>query len=294
MRTKEYSISQLIDECKVENIHQSKIAYRVEKADDILLDWDICGVDCYMFLMIKEGEVDVNINNSAQMLSAGTVLLIKPYARLFQFQPSPDYEAKIILIDKIYFDQTAESNRFHALQNRVIAASGMAALVLESREIREIEHAWDMLYSMTTTMQRYISEGYEYLVNYIQLQLADVMFRSAAQRQQKIVHKDKLFQDFLKLLSAHYEQEHNILYYAKQLGVSPAYLSRIVREVSGKTVHTYISERLYTAARHLLGTTDSTVSEIAYRLHFSDQSAFGKFFKSHAGISPLQYKNSLK
>ncbi|UKI45394.1 MAG: helix-turn-helix domain-containing protein [Phocaeicola vulgatus] len=27
-------------------------------------------------------------------------------------------------------------------------------------------------------------------------------------------------------------------------------------------------------------------------LHFSDQSTFGKFFKKHVGISPMEYRKS--
>ncbi len=290
----EYNISQLIDEGKVTLIHGEKMAYREEDATSILLNNTIYSFDCYLFLLVEAGSVEVNLNNHPNQLYKDSVLMLKPYTPIIRFNPSSDYKSKIILINRIYFEQTEESNRFHGLQNRLIATNGMATLALDRQETREIEQVWSVLVTMPNAMQTYINEGCEYILNLIQLQMADFMFRAVAQKQPKMVHKDRLFQDFLKLLSANYEQQHNILFYAKQLGVTPTYLSRIVREISGKTVHTYIMERLYTAARHLLSSTDCTVSEIAYRLHFSDQSAFGKFFKSHAQISPLKYRNAQK
>ncbi|MBM6713561.1 helix-turn-helix domain-containing protein [Phocaeicola coprocola] len=43
---------------------------------------------------------------------------------------------------------------------------------------------------------------------------------------------------------------------------------------------------LYAEACRLLTRTDYTAQQIAEVLNFSDQSAFGKFFKSKAGVSP--------
>ena len=43
---------------------------------------------------------------------------------------------------------------------------------------------------------------------------------------------------------------------------------------------------LYAEACRLLTRTDYTAQQIAEELNFSDQSAFGKFFKSKAGVYP--------
>jgi AraC-like DNA-binding protein len=41
----------------------------------------------------------------------------------------------------------------------------------------------------------------------------------------------------------------------------------------------------------LLKTTPLTLQEIAHRMNFPDQSFFGRYFKKHTGLSPLQYRN---
>ena len=41
-----------------------------------------------------------------------------------------------------------------------------------------------------------------------------------------------------------------------------------------------------------LKSTDMTIQEIAYSLNFPSASFFGKYFKRHLGMSPLEYRNS--
>jgi len=54
----------------------------------------------------------------------------------------------------------------------------------------------------------------------------------------------------------------------------------------GKLLLIFWGGMLYAEACRLLTRTDYTAQQIAEVLNFSDQSAFGKFFKSKAGVSP--------
>ena len=51
--------------------------------------------------------------------------------------------------------------------------------------------------------------------------------------------------------------------------------------------------RMEVASRSLRD-PELTIQQIAEKLGFADQSSFGKFFKKHAGISPLKYRQKLK
>lgn len=99
-----------------------------------------------------------------------------------------------------------------------------------------------------------------------------------------------LFQQFISLLIQHYKEEHGIELYARQLAISTTYLSRIIRQVTHKTAGYFITGLLYAEACRMLIHSDLTIQSIADKLHFSDQSAFGKFFKANAGVSPLRYR----
>jgi len=71
---------------------------------------------------------------------------------------------------------------------------------------------------------------------------------------------------------------------------TPIYLSRIVRHITGHTVVDYINQMLLMEASWLLQTTDLSIAAIAERLHFADQSSFGRFFTRMKGIAPKAYR----
>ncbi|SFW17788.1 Helix-turn-helix domain-containing protein [Sinomicrobium oceani] len=74
--------------------------------------------------------------------------------------------------------------------------------------------------------------------------------------------------------------------YAKDLSVHVNYLNRAVKEVTGKTTTTHISERIISEAKAILQNTDWNVSEIAYALGFEYPTYFNNFFKRQTGVSP--------
>ncbi|MBK9271960.1 MAG: AraC family transcriptional regulator [Saprospiraceae bacterium] len=74
--------------------------------------------------------------------------------------------------------------------------------------------------------------------------------------------------------------------YAKNLSVHVNYLNRAVKEVTGKTTTTHISERIVNEAKAILQHTDWNISEIAYALGFEYPTYFNNFFKKQTGTSP--------
>lgn len=95
---------------------------------------------------------------------------------------------------------------------------------------------------------------------------------------------------FLKLLNENFKQERSVQYYADILCLTPGHLSKILKEVSGRSASQLINEIVIMEAKILLDDPKLTIAQIADELQFSDQSFFGKFFKKHTGNSPLNYK----
>lgn len=74
--------------------------------------------------------------------------------------------------------------------------------------------------------------------------------------------------------------------YAQNLNVHTNYLNRSVKEVTGKSTTTHISERIVAEAKALLQHTDWNISEIAYALGFEYPTYFNNFFKKLTGTNP--------
>lgn len=105
------------------------------------------------------------------------------------------------------------------------------------------------------------------------------------------VRQELLADAFFKLLSEHYKTERNVSFYADKLCLTPKYLSTAIKRVTNHPISDWINQMVVMEAKRLLITTDLTALQISERLNFATPSFFGRFFKQHAGVTPLQYKN---
>jgi AraC-like DNA-binding protein len=74
--------------------------------------------------------------------------------------------------------------------------------------------------------------------------------------------------------------------YAQNLNIHVNYLNRAVKEFTGKSTTTLITERIVTEAKALLQHTDWNISEIAHALGFEYPTYFNNFFKKLTGTNP--------
>ena len=99
-----------------------------------------------------------------------------------------------------------------------------------------------------------------------------------------------LFNNFLKLVSQHFLSVRKVSDYAEMLHVSPDHLNRIIKSNADKTASELIDEMLVMEAKAYLLHSKMTISEIAYKLEFTDPSHFNKFFKKICKTTPLQFR----
>jgi len=114
------------------------------------------------------------------------------------------------------------------------------------------------------------------------------------QKEERNSRPELLMRDFLQLIENNYIHKRSIKEYADLLAVTPNYLSRSVKQVSGRNALAFITERLVSEAKLLVRYTDMEISTIAYQLDFSDPANFGKFFKKHTRFSPSAFRSEHK
>ena len=81
---------------------------------------------------------------------------------------------------------------------------------------------------------------------------------------------------------------------ARQAGVHPAQVSRLVREFRGITLSAYITELRMEYARKLLSSGTLKIGEIARRLGYSYPNYFIRVFREHFKSSPEEWRNELR
>jgi len=95
---------------------------------------------------------------------------------------------------------------------------------------------------------------------------------------------------FLSLAEKYASLHRDTGFYAEKLCLTSKYLSRLVKEKTGRTAKEIILNYVSLQAKTMLIGTDLTVQQISDALHFPSQSVFGKFFRKANGLSPSEYR----
>ena len=91
-------------------------------------------------------------------------------------------------------------------------------------------------------------------------------------------------------LAANYRQKFSLTEVAARFYLSPYYLSRLFRRVTGQSIVDYLNNRRIEAAQKLLETTELSISTIAEQTGFASAAHFRRVFREVMDISPLQYR----
>lgn len=81
---------------------------------------------------------------------------------------------------------------------------------------------------------------------------------------------------------------------AARLYVTPNYLSRLFKKITGEGCNEYIVRKRIEKAKSLLETTTLKTGEIATMVGYHDMNYFSLAFKKHMGQSPTKYRNSVQ
>lgn len=105
-----------------------------------------------------------------------------------------------------------------------------------------------------------------------------------------IKREHELYRQFIQLLMANYTQEHEVSFYAKKCGVTPAHFSGAIRKASGHSPLAIITGIIVMNAKAQLKSTRLPVKEIAFSLGFNNLSFFNKYFRKHVQMTPREYR----
>ncbi|MEL6632982.1 MAG: helix-turn-helix domain-containing protein [Bacteroidota bacterium] len=170
------------------------------------------------------------------------------------------------------------------------------ALHLDKHEIQtltELVHKIEVEYKQRIDRysQKLIVANIELILDYC-LRYYDRQFYLRNNQNQDVLTR------FEGLLIAYYESERpinlgypTVQYCGEELGLSPNYLSDLLKKETGKTAQEHIHLFLLEKAKTDLLKSQLSISEIAYTLGFGYPNHFSRFFKKKIGVNPREWRN---
>jgi len=246
-------------------------------------------VACFAFMLVDRGWMTIRYNGRELTFHPDDLYTYSPGLPVTVVATSRDFHGLCLMADE---HVTIEAPSVHDLVHlaylpivqlhepkQTLAPDAARHLAAKMREIIGYLHS-DHIYK---------GEVLRMLYSIFLLDLQNAQQRAIVHRQtpQRV---EEIFIGFIRLLPRHFAQHHDIPFYAERLHISPVYLSRVVRQVTGRTVVDYINQMLLMEASFLLQTSPLSITQIADRLHFADTPSFSKFFSRLKGVSPKEYR----
>ena len=248
--------------------------------------------DGFFIILVTDGMGYIQDTFRRYDVTCGSLAVQTPGTSSTLYASSPNFHALILYLVPAYFDSLPDG---HALYSQL--ASFLGNYRLPVLQLSPTDHAYLQktfaLFEGEMQSFRFFRNGMvRQQCSFLLLQVSDLLCRNSSSAALSVSRSNELFREFKKLSAAHYRQCHSLRFYAERLHVSTTYLSRVVKQTTGRTVRFHLSELICADARRLLECTDMDVKEIADSLGFSDQSVFGKFFARKTGLSPLRYRQN--
>jgi AraC-like DNA-binding protein len=245
--------------------------------------------DNYGFLIVRKGSIKILLNLISSTVTKNEIIFVTPQTVLHLQEYSENLEIAALsfstdfILKKTY--KIIEIESFNFLVNQRIPKLKLS--------LKDINLFLDLFQIIKDKNSHKLFFKEEIIVNAFGL----IMYYYASKFRGtypdveiKNTRYEELTFRFLKLLNENFKQERTVQFYADILCVTPGHLSKILKEVSGKSTSQLINEIVVMEAKIMLDNPKLTISQIAQELQFSNQSFFGKFFKKNTGISPSNYR----
>ena len=144
-------------------------------------------------------------------------------------------------------------------------------------------------------------ENIRRFLNYCDLLEYRARFVPEAFRRESVMHnhkfhytrKEEFAYRFLHMVLEDHSPDKDVAYYAENLGVSPKYLTTLIRSISGHSARDWIVRYMLLEIKSLLRESSMDLKSIAARLQFPDQSTLSRFFRHYTGLTPSKYRKKI-
>lgn len=147
---------------------------------------------------------------------------------------------------------------------------------------------------MTTVLDEfnapdYVNKG-DALAAYLKIIMIKVANIDSLLHEGHSTTENKIYRQYIELVSKEYRNTHEVTDYAEKLGISHRQLADVCKRCAGRRPKDIINGQVVAEAKRLLQFSSKPVKEISYILNFATPYQFSNFFKKETHLSPNDYR----
>ena len=243
-------------------------------------------------LLFSRGKAEVRINGKSYSADAGTVATVMADEIVELEHVSEDCVCAMVSAPSetvIDFPSPADSDilTMTMISPVFTVPDRKMELVMEYYRLMQTVNAdrdnvfrWEIMKSIFYSMMLEICDAYR--------QYGTVVGKS------ELLRHEQLGDELFRLLSRHCRTHRSVSFYAGKLNITPKYLSREIKRITGRTVQEWVNRLTIMEMKKQLNVPGRTIMQISEDMEFSSPSAFVQFFKLHTGTTPLKYRKSAR
>ena len=165
-------------------------------------------------------------------------------------------------------------------------------LPIHENSVEIYQNLFNQIELFATSLEKYTMEAVGALVKLLLIQCNNHCSLHKTDNPQFLETTNHLLHNFKQLLNKHFVEFHMVNDYADKLAVTPDYLNKTVKSITGKSAKEHIQSKLIIEAKRSLLFTSQSSKELAYALGFDESAHFNNFFKKKTGLTPTEFKTN--
>ena len=256
-----------------------------------------CRFHGYMAFFCIKGEFEVEINLKKFTIRKDSMFIYTPgnIVRVTNIDPQEKESVHFVVV--AISEDLMSSTRFDfsKLYNESLRLLESPCVVINENERGLYRKYFDLIQEVSKMRMPNMRESVTALISSI-FYLMGAMWTdrlTAAKKNggDEMSTRSKIvLEDFLLLVREYHTKERSLSFYADKLYLTPKYLSKLIKSVSGKSAHEWIDSFVILEAKNLLKYSDMSIKSIVYELNFPNQTTFYRFFKTKTGMTPSEYR----
>ena len=287
-----------LDDLQMSRIDLSRTEWFEQFRDDILIlhnprfkgDWEPYKLKQVLVLLCNGGDGYGAINLRPIHLQKDSLLIALP-SQIAESNVDENFKGTFLVMsehflsrlnigDAYLFHKQVENNPLYQLDERTATTF---------RSLIELVHNIMLSGDDSSGMEEIFS-----LISRLFFILISRVVNPASDAQETGQRHGEVMMQFLQLLRQHYRDHRDVGFYADKMNISAKYMTTLVKKASGKSAIQWIEDYVILDAKAQLSSTVNTIQQIAFDLNFPSQSLFGRYFKRAVGMSPSDYRISLR
>lgn len=281
--------SQMGDDFFIANFHLNESVDLLESP---------CKFDGYFGIFCERGLLEVSVNLTTYKLDTRSLVLIVPgnVISIRNLVNSPASKVFILAMSKDFISRIHVD--FYKLFCESLSMLSSPCITLAVDEVTVCRKYMDVVAEVMDFPMNYKNEALGAIISSVLYLLGSIWNKrlSTHKHTNKLIKSETsvrsklIFDSFIKLVTEHYMRHRGVKFYSQKMSLTPKYLSKLIKSISGRSAPEWIDSFVLMEAKNLLKYSDISIKEIVYKLNFPNQSVFYKYFKNHTGLTPSKYR----